>query len=183
MTTVVSALTLASAAGVNAYATLLVLGLLVRFDAVPLTSSTARFFAQDWVLVVLAVLYLVEFVADKVPAVDHAWDLVHTVIRPVAGAAAAVAVVSGQGEGWVVIAAILGGVTSLLFHGAKATGRLASTSATGGAMNPVLSVAEDGFAFTASIFALLAPLVALLLAAVALAWLLGRRRRRHADPG
>lgn len=180
MSTVVSVLALSSAAGVNAYATLLVLGLLVRFDLVPLTSPTAQFFAQEWVLVVLGVLYLVEFVADKVPAVDHAWDVVHTVIRPVAGAAAAVAVVSGQGEGWVVIAAILGGATSLLFHGAKASGRLAATSATGGALNPVLSVAEDGFAIIASVFALLAPLAALVLAAVVLVWLFARRRRRHA---
>jgi len=181
VTSVLSALTLASAAGINAYATLLVLGLLVRFDLVPLTSPTAQFFAQDWVLVSLAVLYLVEFVADKVPAVDHAWDILHTFIRPVAGAVAAIAVVSGRGEGWVVIAAILGGVTSLLFHGAKATGRLASSAATGGTMNPVLSVLEDVFAFVASAFALLAPVVAFGLAGLALLWLL-RRRRRHASP-
>jgi len=181
MTAVLSVLTLASAAGINAYATLLVLGLLVRFDLVHLTSPTAQFFAQDWVLVTLAVLYLVEFVADKVPAVDHAWDVVHTFIRPVAGAVAAIAVVGGHGEGWVVIAAVLGGVTSLLFHGAKATGRLASSATTGGALNPILSILEDIFAFVASAFALLAPAVAFALAAVALVWLL--RRRRHAGPG
>jgi uncharacterized membrane protein len=182
VTAVLSALTLASAAGINAYATLLVLGVLVRYNLVPLTSSTAQFFAQDWVLVTLALLYLVEFVADKVPVVDHAWDVVHTFVRPVAGAVAAIAVVSGRGEaeGWVVIAAILGGVTSLLFHGAKATGRLASSAATGGTMNPVLSVFEDVFAFVASAFALLAPVAALGLAALALLWLL--RRRRHASP-
>jgi len=181
MTTILSALTLASAAGVNAYATLLILGLCVRFEIVPLQSSAAHFFAQPWVLALLGVLYVVEFVADKVPAVDHAWDVVHTVVRPLAGAAAAVAVVSGHGEGWVVLAAVLGGATSLLFHGAKSTGRLATTAVGGGTFNWVVSLVEDVFAILASLLALLAPVIAVIAVVLVLVWLL--RRRRHAHSG
>ncbi len=180
MTSVLSALTVASAAGINAYATLLVLGLCVRFDVVSLEGRTARFFADPWVLVALGLLYLVEFVADKIPTVDHAWDAIHTVVRPVAGALAAVAIVGGRDEGWVVLAAILGGMTSLLFHGVKATGRVAVTTATGGAGNWLVSLVEDVVAFVGSLLGLLAPVVALLVIVAAGLWLLRRRRRAGA---
>ena len=179
MTAVLSALALASAAGVNAYATLLVLGILVRTGVVPLDSPTALFFARPWVLAVLGVLYLVEFAADKVPAVDHAWDAVHTFIRPAAGAAAAVAVVSGHhSEGWVILAAVLGGATSLLFHGAKATTRLGVTAVTAGTGNWATSLAEDGFAVVTALAGLLVPVLAALLLLAAIVWLLRRRRAR-----
>lgn len=180
MTTVVSALALASAAGINAYATLLVLGLCVHFELVHLGGRTAEFFAQPWVLAVLAVLYAAEFVADKVPAVDHAWDVVHTVIRPLAGALAAIAVVGGHDEGWVVLAAVLGGMTSLLFHGAKATGRVAVTAATGGTGNWLVSLVEDVLAIVGSLLALLLPLAAVVVVLAAIVWLLRRRRRARA---
>ncbi len=179
MSAVLSALTVASAAGINAYATLLVLGLCVRYDVVPLEGRTAEFFAQPWVLVSLAVLYLVEFVADKIPAVDHAWDAVHTVIRPVAGALAAVAVVGGHDGGWVVLAAIMGGMTSLLFHGAKATGRVAVTATTGGAGNWLVSLVEDVLAFAGSLLGLLAPLLAVFVLLAGGTWLVVRMRRKR----
>ncbi len=182
MRTVVAALGLASAAGINAYATLLVLGLTVRFQLVPFDSEVARFFSQTWVLGVLAVLYAVEFVADKIPAVDHAWDAVHTFIRPLAGAAAAVAVVGGRSEGWVILAAVVGGVTSLLLHGAKATGRVAVTTSTGGMGNMAVSVVEDVAAIGGSLLALLLPVLAVVLFAVLLAWFLRTRSLRRA-PG
>lgn len=183
MTTVVTVLGVASAAGLNAYATLLVVGLMVRFDLVPLHSATARFFADPWVLLVLALLYLVEFVADKIPAVDHVWDAVHTVIRPLAGAAAAVAIVSGRGEGWVVLAAVIGGATSLLFHGGKAGGRLAVTASTGGTGNWLVSLLEDGAAFVVAVTAMLFPVLVVVLIVGLVIWLVRRRRRRRAYVG
>ncbi len=179
MTVVLTALAMASAAGINAYATLLVLGILVRTEIVPLHSPTAEFFARPWVLAVLAVLYLVEFVADKVPAVDHAWDAVHTFVRPIAGAAAAVAVVSGHhSEGWVVLAAVLGGMTSLLFHGAKATTRVGVTAVTGGTGNWAVSLVEDVFAVVTAAAGLLVPVLAAGLLLLAVLWFVRRRRAR-----
>lgn len=180
MTTILTVLAIASAAGINAYATLLVLGLCIRFDLVPLQSSAAEFFTNPWVLCVLGVLYLVEFVADKIPAVDHVWDVIHTFIRPIAGAAASVAVVSGSGEGWVILAAVIGGATSLLSHGVKSTGRVATTALTGGSANWMVSLVEDVLAIAGSLLALLAPFIALTVLLGALAWLVSRRRHaRH----
>src|SRR5205085_2065534 len=72
-------------AGVNAYATLLVFGLLARWHPSMFHDDLAKFFASTPVLVVIGALYLVEFVADKVPTIDHIWDVIHTFIRPVAG--------------------------------------------------------------------------------------------------
>lgn len=179
MTTIAAVLGLASAAGINAYAALLALGLCVHFQLVPLGSKTALFFGEWWVLTILGALYLVEFFADKVPAVDHVWDVIHTVIRPVAGAAAAVAVVSGSGEGWVVLAAILGGTTSLIFHGVKSTSRVAVNAGTGGTMGWLASLIEDVFAILSSALALFLPMLALaLLVATILAityWMFRRK--------
>ncbi|MDO5499816.1 MAG: DUF4126 domain-containing protein, partial [Propionibacteriaceae bacterium] len=71
------------ASGLNAYATVLVLGLLGRlagFDAVP------DGLQRTDVLIVAGILALMEFFADKIPYVDSVWDAISTVIRPVAGA-------------------------------------------------------------------------------------------------
>jgi uncharacterized membrane protein len=180
MSTIGAVLALSSAAGVNAYAALLALGLCVHFQLVPLSSKTALFFGEWWVLTILGALYLVEFFADKVPAVDHVWDAIHTFIRPIAGAAAAVAVVSGSGEGWVVLAALLGGATSLVFHGVKSTSRVAINAGTGGTMGWLASLVEDLFAILSSMLALFLPLLAMLLIILTILavtfWIVRRRR-------
>ena len=80
------------ASGVNAYATVLVLGLLGRFAG--LEQVPAGLERTD-VLVVAAVLYVLEFVTDKIPYVDSLWDSVHTVIRPAVGTVIAL-LVSGD---------------------------------------------------------------------------------------
>ena len=179
MSTLAAVLGLASAAGLNAYATLLVFGLCERFGVVHFDSPAARFFAGTPALIVLAALYLVEFFADKIPAVDHVWDVLHTFIRPLAGAAVAVAVVGGHREGWVVLAAVVAGATSLLFHSAKATTRLAVSATTLGTGNWVVSLLEDALAFGGSLLALLLPVAALVfvLALLLLAAWLWRGRR------
>ena len=72
-------------AGINAYATLLVFGLLARWQPMWFNDDLAHFFASTPVLIVVGVLYVIEFVADKIPTVDHVWDVIHTFIRPAAG--------------------------------------------------------------------------------------------------
>jgi Domain of unknown function (DUF4126) len=74
-------------AGVNAYATVVVYGLLARYFPGSVPGAYASVFASTPVLVVAAVLYTIEFVADKVPGIDHIWDVIHSFIRPIAGAA------------------------------------------------------------------------------------------------
>lgn len=145
-------------AGINAYATLLVFGLVSRWQPAIFHDELARFFATTPVLIILAVLYLVEFVADKVPAVDHVWDVIHTIIRPAAGALVAWAAVSDRiPHGAVILAAVIAGGAALGSHATKAALRGASTLTTGGFGNPVLSLLEDGFAFLNALIAIFLP--------------------------
>src|SRR5262249_49742570 len=81
---------LSFAAGINLYATVVVIGFASRFGWVELPEQY-RVFDNNWVIGVALFLYLVEFVADKIPWVDSLWDAIHTVIRPIGGALIAVA--------------------------------------------------------------------------------------------
>jgi hypothetical protein len=145
-------------AGVNAYATLLVFGLASRWQPAIFHDELARFFASTPALIVVAVLYLVEFVADKVPTVDHAWDVIHTIIRPIAGALVAWAAVSDKiPHGAVILASVIAGSAALGSHLTKASVRGASTLSTAGLGNPILSLIEDAFAFVNAIIAIFLP--------------------------
>jgi len=169
--------------GVNAYATLLMFGLLARWKPLMFKSEMATFFASTPVLIVVAVLYVVEFLADKVPAIDHAWDVVHTFIRPAAGALVGWAATSQDvPKGVVIIASVLAGGAALTTHTAKATLRAASTATTAGIANPVLSLFEDLFAFVNAIIAVLLPwIVAVVVVIVTIFFLQLSRRYRKRD--
>jgi hypothetical protein len=150
-------------AGINAYATLLVFGLVARWQPAIFHGELARFFATTPVLIILAVLYLVEFVADKFPTVDHVWDVIHTIIRPIAGALVAWAAVSDRiPHGAVILAVVIAGGAALGSHATKATVRGASTLTTGGLGNPVLSLLEDIFAFVNAVIAIFFPWLVIL---------------------
>ncbi len=110
------------ASGVNAYATVLVLGLLGRFAH---TGGIPEGFQRTDVLVVMAVLTFIEFVADKIPYVDSLWDTVSTVIRPGAGAVIGALIAGAHGDLLTIGLAAVGGVTALLSHLTKAGIRLA----------------------------------------------------------
>src|SRR4051812_37761982 len=99
---------LSFAAGLNAYATVLALGLLDRFGVVTLPASL-HVVGTIPVLLAAAVFYAVEFVADKIPWFDTLWDGIHTIIRPLAGALLAYGVVGNVDPQWQVVAALAGG--------------------------------------------------------------------------
>jgi hypothetical protein len=80
---------LSLAAGINLYATVAILGLVTHFGWVDLPAQY-RIFDNPWIIGAALILYVVEFVADKIPWVDSLWDAVHTVIRPIGGALIAV---------------------------------------------------------------------------------------------
>jgi hypothetical protein len=150
-------------AGINAYATLLVFGFVARWQPALFHDDLARFFSTTPVLIVVAILYFIEFAADKVPAVDHAWDVIHTLIRPVAGALVAWAAVSDKiPHGAVILASVLAGGAALGSHATKATLRGLSTLTTAGMGNPVLSLLEDGFAFVNAVIAIFLPSLVIL---------------------
>jgi hypothetical protein len=171
-------------AGLNSYATLLVFGLLARWQPWLFHDELATFFARTPVLIVIGALYLIEFFADKIPAVDHVWDIIHTLIRPAAGAVVAFAAVSNQiPRGAVIVATILAGSAALGAHATKATVRGISTATTGGLGNPILSLIEDVFAFFAAFAAILLPWIVLVILGVVVALFVVRAslRSRRAD--
>ena len=182
---------LAFASGINAYLPLLSFAISARFFHLYTVNPNVAFITQDWCMIALVLLTLADFVADKFPLIDHSWDAVHTVIRPLMGALVAAAS-SGQfhlpgtslsvarrqyllgtvvastnsipvgGLGLLVIL-LLGGVLAAMSHTAKATTRLVSTLTTAGLFNVVLSVAEDVLVFIVILLSLLVPLLMLIL--------------------
>ena len=150
------------AAGLNLYAVTLVLGIAGRLGWTDIPEVLTR---TD-VLIVAGVLYLIEFVADKVPYLDNIWDIANTVIRPL-GAAALGIVIAGDAES---IGAALGGLVSgalaLSAHGAKATTRAAVNTSPEPFSNVTLSVFEDGVAGGMTLLAIFVPVLAVLLVVV-----------------
>lgn len=160
-----TAIGLGAAAGVNAWAALLVYGLMARFYPAMFHGELAGFFASTPALITVGVLYLIEFVADKIPAVDHFWDLIQTFVRPFAGAVLALGAAREEMPlAVLVLASVIGGGTALTTHIGKASLRGASTASTGGLANPVLSLIEDVFAFAQTILAIFVPWIMLALA-------------------
>jgi len=184
---------LAAAAGLNAYIPLLVMGLAARFDWIGLPSGWT-WLSNEWVLVIIGVLLVVEVVADKVPAVDSVNDWIQTVVRPASGG-----IVFAGGIGtetvavedpesfftsgaWIPIAIGIG--LALLVHLAKMMVRPVANLATAGVAAPVLSAAEDGVSLGMVLLALVAPiLVAVGLLLMIVGFLLVRRnvRRRRRE--
>ena len=164
LTTLATAAGLGVGAGVNAYATFLIYGLLARFfpSFVPTTESTA-FLSSTPVLIVLGVLYTIEFLADKIPAIDHAWDAVHTFVRPLAGALIGFVSASpaDSPQSLLAVASILGGTMALGSHVAKSSLRAVSTTTTAGTANPILSLVEDAFVIVQAVIAVFLPWVVL----------------------
>ncbi|HEU4335485.1 MAG TPA: DUF4126 domain-containing protein, partial [Candidatus Eisenbacteria bacterium] len=108
------------ASGINLYATVATLGLLHRYEVVALPSSIAVL-AHPVVIGIAVALYLIEFIADKIPAVDHVWDAIHTFIRPPAAALLAYAAVAPAPvpDVWRVVAALVAGTIAFTAHSTK----------------------------------------------------------------
>jgi hypothetical protein len=172
------------AAGINLYATVAILGLATRFGWVDLPPQY-RVFDNNWIIGTAIVLYLIEFVADKIPWVDTIWDAIHTVIRPAGGALIAVASI-GHAQPWVqAAAAIMGAMLATSTHVAKAGTRAVANTSPEPFTNWALSFAEDGFVIGLGLLALTHPIAAgvVVLAALAiivltLRWLIRGIRRR-----
>ncbi len=143
----------AFASGVNLYATIAVAGLCARLGLVTLPEQFSVF-ANGIVIVVALTMYLVEFIADKVPWVDTAWDAVHTVIRPLGGAVVAVVAVGGDSTpAMQAVAALLGGSVALTTHLTKAGTRAVVNTSPEPFSNWTLSIAEDLFVVSLTWFA------------------------------
>lgn len=155
------------AAGVNLYATVAILGLAARYHWVELPEQF-KVFDNPWIIGVAATLYVVEFVADKVPWVDSIWDSVHTLIRPVGGALIAVASIGEASPLMTGVIALLGGTVAAGSHATKAGTRVAANTTPEPFSNWFLSLAEDAFVIGLSFITLKYPLVALAVSVVIL---------------
>jgi Domain of unknown function (DUF4126) len=153
------------ASGVNAYAVVLILGLLGRFTD---TSQVPTALERTDVLIAAGVLFLIELVADKIPYVDSAWDAVHTVIRPAVGAAIAALLAGDAGTLQQALAAGVGGATALASHSVKAGLRLAVNTSPEPASNVAVSAGEDLTVAGVVSLAVVQPWLAAALAAVLL---------------
>ncbi len=155
------------AAGVNLYATIAILGLSQRLGWVDLPPQFAVF-DNPYVIGVALALYLVEFVADKIPWFDSIWDLIHTVIRPLGGAMIAVTSLGSSSPAVSVVAALVGGTVAASSHLTKAGTRAIVNTSPEPFSNWVLSLGEDVFVVGLGYAALTHPLVALGVACVLL---------------
>jgi hypothetical protein len=168
------------ASGLNLYATVAAVGLFERLGIVQLPPQL-QVLAHPMVLGLAIALFVIEFIADKIPYVDSVWDAVHTFIRPPAAAFLSYsAFAGGVPEQYKIGAALLAGTVALTSHGAKATTRAAANVSPEPVSNWTLSFAEDAFAVLLSWLASTHPIltagivVALVILAVLLMWRLFR---------
>ncbi|MDN3020829.1 DUF4126 domain-containing protein [Streptomyces sp. S.PB5] len=153
------------ASGINAYAVVLLLGV---FGATGVSDDVPETLQRPEVLVTAGVLFLCEAVADKIPYVDSAWDSVHTVIRPAAGAWVGAVLAGQSGSLNDVAAGLLGGSTALASHAVKAGTRMAVNSSPEPFSNVIVSLAEDLGVGGIITFAIFNPQAAAIIAAVLL---------------
>jgi hypothetical protein len=182
---------LAGAAGLNAYIPLLAIGLLDRYTSLITLPDSWRWLSNGWVLIILGMLLAVELVADKIPLVDHANDVIQTVVRPTAGGLAFTAgstsetvTVTDPGsffesKQWVPM--LIGILLAGSVHLTKAAARPVINTFTLGLGAPVVSTAEDATSATLSVVAIIIPILVIVFIGVFIWlawWVISRRRRR-----
>lgn len=158
---------LAFASGLNVYATVAVVGLCQHFHLVDLPPQF-RAFDHPLVIGIALTMFLVEFVADKIPWFDSVWDAIHTVVRPIGGALVAVNALGSASPAANVAAALLGGSIAMTTHVTKAGTRAAANTSPEPFSNWLLSLGEDAVAIAMSYGALRHPIAAAVTAVVLL---------------
>jgi hypothetical protein len=153
--------------GLNLYATVATLGLLQRFGVIHLPEQLQAL-SNPYVLAIAVALYLLEFLADKVPYIDSVWQAVHTFIRPPAAALLAFSATAAAPGPWRWGAALLAGGVALTSHGTKASARAAANSSPEPFSNWALSFGEDILAVWLTWFATAHPVVAIVVVVVLL---------------
>jgi hypothetical protein len=176
------------AAGLNLYATVAILGLASRYGWVALPPQY-QVFDNNWIIGGALALYVIEFVADKIPWVDSVWDAVHSIIRPVGGAAIAVATLGDSSPATETMIALAGGALAASTHFSKAGTRVLANASPEPFTNWALSLGEDAFVLGLAVLALKYPAAAAVVVIVSLAviialsaWIVRLVRRRFMRP-
>jgi hypothetical protein len=181
LTPILTGLGLAAAAGLNAWAVLLLFHGLVRLLPQDFPGPVTAFLASPFVFQLALVLFLAEFIVTKIPLADRIWEAVHTLLRPIVGALLALASVAIPSWPARTGIALLAAIVTLGTHAAKSTTRLTSTAATRGFTQFSLSLAEDIVAVALAILLFFQPwFTALVLSALLVLLLTHGSRVQHA---
>jgi hypothetical protein len=174
---------LAACAGIRAWLPLLMAGGLARWGIIELGPSF-QFISSDRALILFGAATVIEILADKVPAVDHALDTLSTVLRPAAASLLAASVLWQVSDPLTAIAlgVAVGAPTSLVPHAAKSLLRAASTTFTGGLANPIISVLEDLMAVALFVLTVLIPVVVAAFLVLVALFVVRRFARRSQAP-
>jgi hypothetical protein len=156
------------AGGLNIYATVLTLGILARTQWVALPPGLDSL-GHTWVLVVCAIMFAMEFVADKIPGFDMVWNGLHTVIRVPIAALVAYHASSQLTPQMQILATTIGAAIAVAAHGSKTALRAAVTPSPEPVSNIALSTSEDVVAIGLTWFATHHPVVAASIALICLA--------------
>ena len=174
-----SAFGLSASAGLNAYIPLFTIAVIAHYTDWYKLNAPYDVLANPWIIILLGILIIIEFLADKLPAFNHINDLIQTFIRPVAGAivfAAAAKVLTNVSP---LLSLACGLLVAGSVHVVKAgVFRPAVTATTGGAGNVPVSIAEDVISTLTSILAVIVPVIVaciLVLITALLIWWLWRR--------
>ena len=179
-TAILTGLGLAAPAGLNAYIPLLALALADRATTRVTLHAPYDVLSSNLGIAILIVLLTVEVTVDKIPGVDHVNDLIQSLVRPAAGAIAALAATGGVVEINPAVMVLAGVVLAGSVNAVKVTTRPAVTLGTAGIFNPVVSLVEDAVAVMASLVAIFLPfLVIPFLALFAVSSILLLRRVRR----
>lgn len=179
-----SAFGLSASAGLNAYIPLLVVALVARFTDWIKLSEPWDVLTSGWIIGLLVILVLVEFFADKIPAVNHVNDAIQTIIRPVAGAIVFAASAQVITDVHPVLAIAAGILVAGSIHAVKSLAvRPAVTATTGGVGNVPVSMFEDFLATLLSILAILIPILIGIIVIIVLGLIIWQylRRRQNKD--
>lgn len=174
-----SAFGLSASAGLNAYIPLLAVALLGRFTNLIQLNSPWDAITSWWVIGALVVLSIIEFFADKVPAVNHINDLIQTFIRPAAGAVLFAASAKVISDVHPIFAMILGVLVAGSVHAVKSVAvRPAVTATTAGTANVPVSIAEDVVSTIVSVISVVIPALVVLLGILFVSWVIWLMWRR-----
>ena len=171
---------LSASAGLNAYIPLLVIALLAKFTNLIHLQSPWDTLTSWWIIGLLVILSLIEFFADKAPAVNHINDLIQTFIRPAAGAIAFAASAQVITDVHPMISLAAGLLIAGGIHAVKAVAvRPAVTATTGGVGNTPVSILEDITSTVLSIVAIVLPIVIACIFILVTSWFIFRMLRKH----
>jgi len=154
--------------GINLYACVATLGLLSRFSHLRLPGEL-EVVTSWWVIGIAIALYVIEFVADKVPWIDSTWDVIHTFIRVPAGAVLAASAFGDFDRSVQLIALLLGGGLALSSHGTKAATRAVLNTSPEPVTNIIASLVEDVLAIGSTVASVFFPILLFIIVAVGLA--------------